>query len=84
VTPNSAENTAISTWNIYHVNGGASFRVKKAELTVGINFSFGNDQVPRRVDFDDTGDGDYLNGSSAKAKFTYSRIKMLFGFSFQI
>lgn len=82
--PGTDTNLAISTWNIYHLTGGASFLIGTSEITFGINYAFGSDDIQRPIDLAADDNSGQEADSNNQIKFSYNRIKAIFGFSFQI
>ena len=69
-----------SSWNIYHVSGGASFTVGKTFMTVGLSYSFASDQIKQLVDLDGGENSRPLNVENIST-INMNRIKILFGFN---
>jgi hypothetical protein len=72
---------AVSTWDLYHISGGATFKVGKSDLTLGLEYTFGSDNIKQPIDLTDPkagDDPDLVNDS----KVTSNRIKFLIGFVF--
>lgn len=63
---------AISTWDILHVSGGAAFTFETLEVTLGLSYGWGSDQVERTV---------VLPGGNPISRVQYRSIKFLFGFA---
>jgi hypothetical protein len=84
VVPNTSTNLTVSTWDIYHISGGASFSIGRSEFTLGLNYAFGSDKVKGPVNLPDSeiknALADLLEGSTVD----YTRLKLLVGFSFEI
>jgi hypothetical protein len=82
--PDTKTNLTVSTWDIYHLSGGASFQIGKTEITAGLNYAFGSAKVKGPVKLPQgeiQGDlADLLENSDVD----YTRLKFLIGFSFQI
>lgn len=81
VSPTSNHNTSIITWNFYHVMAGALFRLWRSEVTAGIGYSFGHDQVQQNVDFDSAHEDNLLIGELSEETGRYSNLTLLVGFS---
>lgn len=82
--PNSPANLTISTWDIFHINTGAAFKINKTELIVGLNYAFGHDNIHQRIDLTALENEDQLIDPERQAKFIFNRLKLVFGFSLQI
>jgi hypothetical protein len=82
--PNTTTNLTVSTWDIYHLSGGASFSIGRSEFTLGVNYAFGSGKTKGPVNLPE-GDikntlVDLLEGS----ELDYKRLKFLIGFSIEI
>ena len=69
---------SVSTWDIYHLTAGSSFRLGSARLTLGLAFAFGSDatsvgNLPESVP---------IVGGEREAELKYRRYKFLIGFAF--
>jgi hypothetical protein len=82
--PNSQTNLTVSTWDIYHLSGGASFSIGRSEFTLGINYAFGSGEVREPVNIPEGGIKNTLVDIFEESKLDYTRLKFLIGFSFQI
>lgn len=65
---------SVSTWDIYHVNGGVAFTLLGTDLTVGGGFAWG--KQPLHVTPDSEG---ILPATIQPAAVSYSRIKAILG-----
>jgi hypothetical protein len=72
---------AISSWNFYHISGGATFKVGKSDLTLGLEYAFGTNNITQPIDLTDPGAGDDPD-LVKKAEVKSTRIKLLIGFVF--
>ena len=79
--PSSAANLNLSTWDIYHISGGATFELKKVDITLGLAYSFGSETVQRLFNLSDA-DEESLLDAVAETELKIRRIKFLFGFNF--
>jgi len=82
--PQTETNLALSTWDIYQIAFGTVFSVGRAELTVGATYAFGSDNVERLADFSGADEENQLRGEGSQTELTYSRLKLIFGFSIQL
>ena len=80
---NSQTNLALSTWDIYHLSGGAAFSIGRSEFTLGVNYAFGSDTYKRDNNRFGTNVGELQGSILDGAKLTYRRLKFLLGFSIQ-
>jgi hypothetical protein len=73
-------NISLSTWDIYHLSAGTYFKVGSAEITLGLSYSSGSDNIKQIADIDDPN----LPEGSVRpiTDVDYTRIKVLFGFVF--
>jgi len=77
--PNTETQLVISNWNFYHISGGATFKLGKSDITLGLEYAFGSNKIKQPIDLTDPNnekDPDLVNES----KVTSSRIKFLIGF----
>ncbi len=82
--PDTRTNLTVSTWDIYHLSTGASFSIGRSEFTLGINYSFGSDKVKGPVKLPEGNVKNTLADLLQNSELTYTRLKFLIGFSFQI
>ena len=80
--PNSDNNLSLASWDIYHLMLGGSFNALDLELTLGLGYAFGIEQVQKLSG----GSALALNSSIIDpfdgAKFSYQSFKFIFGFAF--
>ncbi|MEJ2196550.1 MAG: hypothetical protein P8X73_17075, partial [Ignavibacteriaceae bacterium] len=77
--PGSKAELAVSTWNFYHISGGATFKLGKSDFTIGLEYAFGTNTVKQPIDLTDPNaqeSADLINESEVKSR----RIKLLLGF----
>jgi hypothetical protein len=77
--PGTESNLTVSTWNIYHLSGGTTFRLGNSEFTVGLEYAFGSREIDQQIDITNPGndeDPDIVKQSEV----TIQRIKLLVGF----
>jgi hypothetical protein len=77
--PQTESNHSVSTWNIYHISGGTTFKIGNSDLTLGLEYAFGSKNIGQIIDITDPGndtDPDIVSDS----KVTSSKIKLLIGF----
>ncbi len=67
---------SVSTWDIYHINGGAAFSLLGTDLTVGGGFAWGSEPLPFTPDSQGT-----LRTTTEPSEVKYSRIKAILGIS---
>jgi hypothetical protein len=76
--PETETNHSVSTWNIYHISGGATFKVGNSDLTLGLEYAFGSKNIEQVIDINDPRnrkDPDIESNSTVNS----SRIKLLIG-----
>ena len=80
ITDHSANRVAgqydisVSTWDIYHLNGGVAFTLLGTDLTLGGGFAWG--QQPLNITPDSAGS---LPSTAQPSEVSYSRIKAILG-----
>ncbi|MGB5846992.1 MAG: hypothetical protein WBH40_00815 [Ignavibacteriaceae bacterium] len=77
--PDTETNHSVSTWNIYHISGGTTFKVGRSDLTLGLEYAFGSKNIQRNIDLTDPGNTKNPDIES-DAKVISSRFKILIGF----
>jgi len=77
--PGTETNHSVSTWDIYHISGGTTFKLGKSDLTLGLEYAFGSKNIQRTIDITDPGNTTNPDIES-DAKVISSRIKLLIGF----
>ena len=82
--PDTRTNLTVSTWDIYHLSGGASFSIGRSEFTLGINYAFGSGKVKGPVNLPESDIKNTLADLLDNSELDYSRLKFLIGFSFEI
>jgi len=70
----------VSNWNIFHVQAGSTFAIRALALTLGVGYSFGNDEIVRAVDFKNADESNGLVGEPTLNEVTFRRLKFLIGF----
>jgi len=82
--PDTKTNLGISTWDIYHLSGGVLFTIGRSDVTLGINYAFGTSELRGPVNLPE---GEFQNkiiNAFEDSAVTYNRVKLLFGFSFEL
>jgi hypothetical protein len=67
---------ALSTWDIYHINGGVAFTIRGTDLTLGGGLAWGSQ--PLEVTPDSEG---ALPSTIVPSEVSYSRLKLILGFA---
>ncbi len=79
--PSDADDSLqLSSWDLWHISSGASFTFMSMEFTAGLQFSFGNGESDRFLNFSIDEDGDVI-GDFGKHDISYRRLKALIGFN---
>ena len=78
--PDQSSDVLMSTWDLWHFTTGASFQFLGVGFTSGLQYSFGNDNITRYLDFtNNEGDTDrdvYVHSADMR----YRRLKLVVGF----
>lgn len=77
--PHTETNLSVSTWDIYHISGGATFKVGKSDLTIGLEYAFGSKEINQQIDITNPGN-DGNSDIDKQSEVTTRRIKVLIGF----
>jgi hypothetical protein len=77
---NAQYNIALTNWNIYHVNAGSNFKLGRAEITLGLSYSFGKNVINQQLDLYDQ--QPVQSDVKPELDTRFKRIKLLFGFIF--
>jgi hypothetical protein len=82
--PEPTTNLTVSTWDIYHLSGGASFSIGRSEFTLGINYAFGSGKAKGPVNLPEGEIQNTLVDLLEDSDLDYRRLKFLIGFSIEI
>lgn len=77
--PDTETNFSVSSWDIYHISGGATFKIGKSDITLGLEYAFGSRDIEQPIDITDPGNSDNAN-IVKQSEVTTQRIKFLIGF----
>ena len=77
----SKSNHTVHTWNINHINAGISGDIVRAELTLGLGWSWGRKAVSG-FDFESANESNGLLGRDKPVDVVYRNLSFLIGFSF--
>ncbi len=80
----SSHNLSMATWNLYQATVGTSLAFTKAALNLGLGYSFGSDTRTWPFVFDGLNEGDATVATTKDVKGDFKRIRLIFGFSFNI
>jgi hypothetical protein len=84
VVSGTETNLAITNWDIHHFAVGAAFTVGRWELTLGAAYAFGSEVIERSFNLPEVDDDSPLVERFRGSEVFYRRIKLLFGFSFEL
>jgi hypothetical protein len=70
----------LASWDLWHISSGASFIFMSMEFTAGLQYSFGNGENDRFLNFNLDEDGDVI-GDFGTHEISYRRLKALIGFN---
>jgi len=70
----------LASWDLWHISSGASFTFMSMEFTAGLQYSFGNGENGRFLNFNIDDDGDVI-GDFGTREVSYRRLKALIGFN---
>jgi len=80
---NSTTNLSMTNWDIYHISGGCTFKIRESQFTVGLGRAFGSHDVERLIDFSGASERNRLLGTgSSGTEARYSELKLMVGLSF--
>jgi len=82
--PEPTTNLTVSTWDIYHLSGGASFSIGRSEFTLGINYAFGSGKAEGPINLPESNIKNTLVDLLEGSELDYRRLKFLIGFSIEI
>ena len=79
--PDTESKLVVSTWDFYHISGGVTFKIGKSDLTLGLEYASGTNNITQPIDLTEPNAGDdpdLVKVTEVKS----TRIKLLFGFVF--
>ncbi len=79
--PGQASNIAISTWDIYLIQAGVAFTLKKWEFTLGGGYGWGSEVSQQVPSFGNPSVDGGLVRITSGSKIKYQDIRIIFGFS---
>jgi long-subunit fatty acid transport protein len=78
-------NLDISSWNIYHVVLGGTFKQERRDLSIGFNFSWAADaNIKQFANFDQPTEGTFLLGQKQWTSVDFYSYGILLGYTFRI
>ncbi len=82
---NNALNLDISSWNIYHVVIGGTFRQERRDLSIGLNFSWADQgTIKQFANFDQPTESTFLLGQKLNTTANFFSYGILLGYTFRI
>jgi hypothetical protein len=82
IIPEKNTKLTISNWDIYHVTIGSTINVNHLDFTLGLGFAFGQETNQQIVNYANVHESNRLVGSREEADVTFTRMKIIFGFSY--
>ena len=73
---------AVSGWDLYHLMGGAAFTFWGNDITLGVGYSWGEDQVSRNPNLQSSGGPANIPFERTRATIQYRQLKFIVGFAF--
>jgi hypothetical protein len=67
---------------LYHLAAGITFPVGKTDMTLGLSYTFGSDELETRIDLTPEDEGSSIITPTSNTTLISRRIKILFGFNF--
>ncbi len=82
---NNALNLDISSWNIYHVVIGGTFKQERRDLSIGLNFSWADEgAIKQSANFDQPTESTFLLGQKLTTTADFFSYGILLGYTFRI
>jgi hypothetical protein len=81
-TENNTSNHSLSSWNLYHLTGGAAFTISGLDLTAGLGHSFGNEDAELLEDA--ILDLQVIDAGPIAGKVNYRAWRLIIGFAFSV
>ena len=74
-------NTTITSWDLYHATLGSSFRAFGIDWTIGLGYSWGNDDLDLDLEFaSDGGGNNVILPDGLSGRTDYTKFKLIIGF----
>ena len=80
-TNRTSANSMLAAWDLYHVTGGAALKIRGLDLTGGMAYAFGENEVPDAAVFEGS---DLVGAAAPEFTMRYRRLKFIVGFSFTL
>ena len=74
-------NLSIARWDLLHLTTGMRLRYRKADLTLGVGYVFGDETFDRVGSLTDLSETNRLFGRTASTQFQYQRFQLIVGLS---
>lgn len=82
---NNPLNLDISSWNIYHVVFGGTFKQERRDLSIGLNFSWADEgAIKQFANFDQPTESTFLLGQKLTTTADFFSYGILLGYTFRI
>lgn len=82
---NNPLNLDISSWNIYHVVIGSTFKQERRDLSIGLNFSWADQgAIKQFANFDQPTEATFLLGQKQSTTTSFFSYGILLGYTFRI
>jgi hypothetical protein len=79
--PDAGTNLSITNWDIYHITGGVSTRIRKSLITLGFGYSYGSEDARRPIDFTSASESNRMIGIDSSGRFKYRGYRIIVGLS---
>lgn len=82
---NDRSGTGFSTWDIYHIVAGASFKGEHSDLSLGVQYSFARqNNIDQVADFSNASEQNFLFGTPGDSDLQYDAVAILLGYTYYI
>ncbi|WNJ17176.1 hypothetical protein [Pontibacter sp. G13] len=78
-TGEDSVSSSLAFWDLFHLSTGTAFTWNRADITLGLIYSAGRDDVFLPIDLPEQGNA-FSRGD--EGRFTYRRLRLIFGFAF--
>jgi len=72
----------LTTWNIYYTTLGFTFKNDRNDLTIGLQFGYGNDSQRQITNLTNPEEGDLLQGALVDVTASYKSLGFIFGYNY--
>jgi long-subunit fatty acid transport protein len=81
VEDDTESSLSVTKWDLFHVTTGTRFSYRKADLTLGLGYVFGDEESPRPNSLIDINESNRLFGRTASTDLRYQRLQFIVGLS---